>query len=189
MVIDAKVKKREALAFMGYAGQDIDPALESRLDAAIQLCEKELTAKGIYKIIGAEEALSIFPGESIRRHLHGCSKVALLAVTLGASSEMLIKREAAINPTDGLLMDACASSMTEQAAKSLKEILENEAAKEGLACTHRFSPGYGDLPLSCQPEFLKACGASKALGIRANEANLLVPAKSITAIVGLRPKE
>ena len=62
-----------------------------------------------------------------------------------------------------------------------------EAAARGLAATTRFSPGYGDLPLSCQPAFLVASGADRALGICATAAHLLVPAKSITAVIGLYP--
>ena len=88
---------------------------------------------------------------------------------------MLLRRERALSATDGLLVDACASSLVEQAANVLDGHIVEEAAARGLAATTRFSPGYGDLPLSCQPAFLVASGADRALGICATAAHLLVP--------------
>ena len=49
----------------------------------------------------------------------------------------------------------------------------------------RFSPGYGDLPLAVQPRFIEALDAQKLLGLSVNSSLLLVPAKSVTAVVGL----
>uniref|UniRef100_A0A7C9NU54 AdoMet activation domain-containing protein n=1 Tax=Muribaculaceae bacterium Z82 TaxID=2304548 RepID=A0A7C9NU54_9BACT len=130
------------------------------------------------------------PGRAIARHLRGCGEVALMAVTLGAKSEMLLRRETALSATDGMLADVCASSAVEQAADVLNEQLRAQAKQRGLATTWRFSPGYGDLPLSVQPDFLKVLGADKALGISLTPALMLVPAKTITAIVGLyRPED
>ena len=110
----------------------------------------------------------------------------LLAVTVGMQSEMLLRRERALSATDGLLVDACASSLVEQAANVLNAHIVEEATARNLAATSRFSPGYGDLSLSCQPAFLVASGADRALGIHATAAHLLVPTKSITAVIGLR---
>lgn len=134
----------------------------------------------------ASEALALLPGRDIARHVEGCTRVVLLAVTLGAQSEMLLRRERALSATDGLLVDACASSLVEQAANVLNAHIVEEATARNLAATSRFSPGYGDLPLSCQPAFLVASGADRALGIHATAAHLLVPTKSITAVIGLR---
>lgn len=128
----------------------------------------------------------MLPGRDIARHVEGCTRVVLLAVTLGAQSEMLLRRERALSATDGLLVDACASSLVEQAANVLNAHIVEEATARNLAATSRFSPGYGDLPLSCQPAFLVASGADRALGIHATAAHLLVPTKSITAVIGLR---
>ena len=108
-----------------------------------------------------------------------------MAVTLGTRSEMLLRREYALSPTDGLIADACASSMVEQAADALNGIIDEQATAHDAVATWRFSPGYGDLPLSCQRDVLRLSGADKALGLRVNEADLLVPAKSIAAVIGL----
>ena len=183
--ISAKPKKREVLAFLGFKGQKIDGSIDERIDAAMERCAKEMEATGIYSAMDVGEALKILPGESIRRHLDGCSRAILMVVTLGQSSEMALRRQSAINKTDGVIFDACASSLVEQAASTLDKMIENEFEAQGFDCTYRFSPGYGDLPLSCQPALLEECGADKALGIVALDSGLMVPSKSITAIIGL----
>ena len=111
--------------------------------------------------------------------------MVLMAVTLGHESERSLKRAVAVNPTDGLLLDAMASSMVEDAADSLQALIRSSAAEQGLYAGNRFSPGYGDLPLDVQPRFLDALGAGKLLGISVTDGNLMIPSKSITAVIGL----
>ena len=60
-----------------------------------------------------------------------------------------------------------------------------DAAKRGMRTNWRYSPGYGDLPLALQPEIVRVLAADKRLGMVATESNLLIPAKSVTAFVGL----
>ena len=168
MELKTRVDREEALAFLGHRGQELGD-LRERLERAACLCEKELVPRGVYREMDASEALALLPGLDIARHVGGCTRVVLLAVTLGTQSEMLLRRERALSATDGLLVDACASSLVEQAANVLDGHIVEEAAARGLAATTRFSPGYGDL------------------GICATAAHLLVPAKSITAVIGLYP--
>lgn len=191
----ASVKRREAWAFLGHRGQPVDDELTARLEEAAVLCERELAPRGIFRVFSVHPAEGgiavagtnlVLPGESIARHLRGCAHAALMAVTLGPSSEMVLRREAAVSATGGMLADACASSLVEQAAGALNEFVDEAAARRGCAPTWRFSPGYGDLPLSVQEPFLEALDAGRALGVTLTAANMLVPSKSITAIVGFR---
>ena len=52
--------------------------------------------------------------------------------------------------------------------------------------TPRFSPGYGDLPIELQRDFLTLLDASRKIGLTATESSMLVPSKSITALIGIR---
>lgn len=191
----ASVKRREAWAFLGHRGQAVDDELAARLEEAATLCERELTPRGVFRVfpvtatdagVAVEGTNLVLPGESIARHLRGCDKAALLAVTLGPASELVLRREAAVSATGGMLVDACASSLVEQAAGVLNEAVDAAAARCGREATWRFSPGYGDLPLTVQGPFLEALDAGRALGVTLTAANMLVPSKSITAIVGFR---
>ena len=56
------------------------------------------------------------------------------------------------------------------------------------AQTMRFSPGYGDMPLSVQGEFLSCINAEKRCGVSVTEGGMLTPIKTITAVFGLEKK-
>lgn len=127
----------------------------------------------------------VLPGSDIVRHLEGAVAVALLAATLGHEADRAIRREMALSPTDGAILGAAASSQIEVAVEMLHDCVRAWAVERGLRAGDRFSPGYGDLPLSVQPAFLDAVAAGKLLGITTTPANFLAPSKSVTAIVGL----
>lgn len=52
----------------------------------------------------------------------------------------------------------------------------------------RYSPGYGDLDLEIQPKLLKLLDGEQ-IGITTNSSHLLLPQKSITALIGLSDRE
>lgn len=187
MELTAQVDIDEALAFLGHRGQALGPDLAARIQRAAALCEAELRPRGVWQTLPWEDARLFLTGDDLAAHVAGCSEVVLMAATLGSESELVLRRESALGATDGLLVDACASSLVEQTANRLTCLIVEEAAARGLTATSRYSPGYGDLPLTCQPAFLAACGADRALGLRTTAANMLVPTKSITAVIGLKP--
>ena len=49
----------------------------------------------------------------------------------------------------------------------------------------RFSPGYGDFPLEAQPSIVRTLRADIRLGLTVLPTHLLLPTKSITAVLGL----
>lgn len=58
---------------------------------------------------------------------------------------------------------------------------------QGLVRRWRFSPGYGDWPLDSQAEMLRLATASQ-IGLNLTSSLMLTPRKSVTAIIGLIPK-
>ena len=199
MRLTASVQRADMLRYLGYADQAIDSNMEARIQRAIDLCERELIPTGVYGIFPVASAESkaaavslvgtslVLPGAAIRKHLQGAVEVALMAVTLGLESERVLRQEAALSATDGLLVDAAASSLVDEAAEALEQEIARQATRVGLRAGHRFSPGYGDLPLLVQPEFLRTIQTDKLLGMSVTEGCLLVPSKSVTAVVGLFP--
>ena len=49
----------------------------------------------------------------------------------------------------------------------------------------RFSPGYGDLPLTLQGSLLNLLDAPRRVGLCASSTHILTPRKSVTAILGI----
>ena len=135
---------------------------------------------------GCELVLS---GSDIARHLAGAGKVALMACTLGMDSERECRRLSAMSPADGAMFGSCCSALVEAAANAVEGQVIETARREGMVTNWRYSPGYGDLPLDVQPAFLDALDATRRLGINVTPTNMLVPVKSVTAVIGLFDKE
>ena len=95
------------------------------------------------------------PGESIRRCMRGCGEAVLLGATLGSAVDGLIRRESLTRPALALAVNGCAAAMLEHALNGACRELSAQVEGEGLTLTGRFSPGYGDLPLTLQPALLE----------------------------------
>ena len=86
-----------------------------------------------------------------------------------------------------LLTDAMAGAAIEQICNDFQEELQGRFPN--MQQTMRYSPGYGDLPLSLQKDLLATLEAGKRIGLSVTESNMLTPLKSVTAIIGLRDIE
>ena len=124
-------------------------------------------------------------GVDIARHLKGAAECAVLACTLGMANEAAMARRKAQSALDAAIYGAAGSSLVESVADACEAAVVADAAKRGMRTNWRYSPGYGDLPLALQPEIVRVLAADKRLGMVATESNLLIPAKSVTAFVGL----
>ena len=193
--------RTEALGYVGYAGQVLDDELRERFERLADACERDLhpacacaafevdAARTRWGGDDAQVALAgsqlVLPGRDIARHLEGAREVVLMACTLGAASERELRKHAALSPVDALLYGAAASAFVEAAANAAEAAIVERAAARGLRASFRYSPGYGDLPLAVQPAFLDALDATRRIGLGVTEGNLLVPTKSVTAVIGL----
>lgn len=124
-------------------------------------------------------------GKSITKHLAGCEQVILLAATVGEEIEHEVtKRFEEGTYTSSVLLDAAATTAIEQVADALERAIEPDLSRKGWAMRWRFSPGYGDWPLEQQPELIRLSHGEE-IGISLSESLMLIPRKSITAIIGL----
>ena len=82
-----------------------------------------------------------------------------------------------------VLLDALGSAWVEMGCDAAEK--ELAARLPGLYLTDRFSPGYGDLPLSVQPEILTATDAMRRLGTQVTQSCLINPRKTVTAVIGI----
>lgn len=123
------------------------------------------------------------PGESAKTMLSGCEKAVILACTMGLSFDQRLRALQARSMTDALILNACGSALVEQGCDAAETEISNRFPDFFL--TDRFSPGYGDLPLSVQKELCEALNTSRRLGIILTDSMLMHPSKSVTAIIGL----
>ena len=119
------------------------------------------------------DAAILLCGKDIARLLDGCSEVVFMALTLGAELERVLMKQEVTDMSDALVLDICASAAVEAAADDFERL------------TNRFSPGYGDFDLSHQRPLLELLNASRAAGITLTPSQLMVPRKSVTAVMGI----
>lgn len=188
------VDRAEALKFMGYGSAMPDSSFTERIDRA----EKELLSSArprfIWKVLDISDRQENFciageiklTGNAICEHLADCTEAVFMAATLSAHCDMLIKKAQARSMTDALITDALASAGIEQICDKAEALIRKELS--GKYMTWRFSPGYGDLPLDLQEDILSLLDAQRKIGLTATDSLMLIPTKSVTAIIGVSDK-
>lgn len=127
----------------------------------------------------------VLEGTAIRRHLARSVSAAVLAVTAGpAIEEASAAHFRAGRYTEGLLLDAAATAIAEHLADQLDGYIQSEARRTGRQTAWRYSPGYGDWPVTQQRALCALIGASR-IGVSVTDHAMLVPRKSVTAVIGL----
>lgn len=133
--------------------------------------------------IALQDTPLVLTGQTASTMLQTCDEAVLLAVTLGPEMDAML-RTARFRGMDGaVLLDACGSALAEAGCNEAEK--EIAAAYPGLYLTDRFSPGYGDLPLDCQGPLLQSLDARRRCGISLTSSCLMIPSKSVTAVIGL----
>lgn len=186
-----ELNENEILLYLGYRGQDYPAELE----AQIRRCEEKVSAAAQPRLIwrripvdGAYFEELALEGKDIRELLSGCQEAVLMAVTLGQGIDRLLTRSSVSNMADAVIMDACASTAIENVADNFEQDLRREVEAEGAYLTDRFSPGYGDLPLSAQKQLCAALDTERKIGLSLSTSMLMIPGKSVSAIMGISDK-
>lgn len=191
------VSRQEVLRYLGYKGQPLSGDLDARIDAITDRClvlAKPRASLASYPVsshhqdmVELEGCTLRLVGHDIAEHLASATEVVLMAVTLGADIDRELRRLSLINTLEQVIFDAVATALVERAADAANAQVRAHAAKREAYTSWRFSPGYGDLPLSVQRDFLAALDATRQLGITLTPSDLMVPTKSVTALVGIHP--
>lgn len=191
------LNKKEILRYLGYKRkQELSPEISTEIDQLMIEVQDVANPRYTFLIFDcevSEEEKSvavvgtdlILTGNSIYRHLKEAKKVALLAATLGIEVERQIRQYELTDLSKGLILDACCTEYIEKVCDLAECEIEQEAVRQNLTLNRRFSPGYGDLPLAVQPDFLAVLEADKRLGINLSESLLMIPRKSVSAVIGL----
>ena len=116
--------------------------------------------------------------------LEDSDECILFVATLGIGVDRILIKTAERSPKDAFWLDAFSDALI--------EALCDEAGARicrGLDTTSRFSPGYADLELSFGKEILALTDSERLLGIKLSESGLMIPKKSVNAIIGIRNKK
>ena len=187
------VDRREILRYAGVRKDT--PELEEPLSLCIEEAQKDLSYRvcfAEFPITHRSDALDLgfmtTCSCSLAHHLEGCESILLFAATVGTGLDRLMARYSPLSPTKALLFQAIGAERIEALCDVFCSEIEQEKARDGFACTSRFSPGYGDFALDAQRDFFAVLDCPRKIGLHLSDTLLMSPTKSVTAIVGLYPK-
>ena len=190
-----KINREEAFRYMGIKGKP-DPLTSAAAEECEQLLLKAASPKFHWSFAEISEANSegifltghklVLRGNDIAEHLRDCFGAALLCATLGEGADKLLRKLQSEDMAKAVIADSLASAAIEQVCDTAEEKIRERFPDKFM--TWRFSPGYGDLPLETQKDFLAAVNASRTVGISLTGGGLLTPTKSVTAIIGISDK-
>ena len=181
----------EVLRYMGTPPEAADNSLRTLVEACSQQLLSAAQPRWTYRIFDLSleaggvrlDSGLVLPGQALRDHLSGCTQVCVLCATLGAQTDVLIRRAECTDMAQALALDCCASALAEQLCDQIE--YELQALFPGCYFPYRFSPGYGDLPLEVNTPLLALLDAPRTIGLCATASHLLTPRKSVTAILGV----
>lgn len=103
-----------------------------------------------------------------------------LCGTIGSRFDQWQRRLSVLGATDALIAQAIGAA----AVEAVMDRIETEAKAENPGeWGVRRSPGYGAMPLSDSARIIAKLDATKRIGVAVTEDDLLVPIKSVTAVL------
>ncbi|XOQ37987.1 MAG: AdoMet activation domain-containing protein [Lactococcus sp.] len=189
------LEKSEVLRYLGYRRkQELTPAISTLVDEMMREVQDVSNARYLYQAYDftldeTNQAIYltntdlVLQSKQLYNHLKHAKQVVLLAATLGIEVERQVRRYELSELTKAFVLDAACVTYIEKICDLAEVDIDTQFSDRVL--NRRFSPGYGDLSLEVQPQFLKTLGADRQLGLTLTENYLMIPRKSITAILGL----
>lgn len=190
------IRQDQVWRYLGYkGGTRPDAQVQEKIAACEEKLREAADPRHLLMRLPVRQGENHFPclliadmqiaSKDLRKNLQGCGEVYLLAATLGPGPDLLIRRASAQRMSDAVIYQALCAEMIESCCDQICARLRRQAAEEGLYLKPRFSPGYGDLPLDLQKDLLRILDAPKKIGLTLTDSLLMMPSKSVTALIGL----
>lgn len=188
------IDRTEVFRYLGYKGQKPQQDILNLIDVCVAEVEAAAEPKCVCRRFpvqvtddSVEAAGLTLRSTGLAANIKDCTEVVFLAATLGVGVDRLLQRYLKLQVSKAVVVQAVAAAAMEGYCDQFQKELEASCAKQGLFVRPRYSPGYGDLDLSVQEDFLQVLQAHKTVGIVLTEGDIMLPEKSVTAIIGLSP--
>ena len=181
------VCEKEVLRYAGC--RQPEEGTEGLLSSCLQEAKSVITGRVCYTVLPVtvlEDTCDFGAFSVTSRHLaetlRGCEKTLLFAATVGVGLDRLIAKYSRISPAKALMLQAIGAERIEALCDAFSREFSHE---QGVFLRPRFSPGYGDLPLSLQKEIFALLDCPRTIGLTLTDSLLMSPTKSVTAFAGL----
>lgn len=197
---DVPIPVADVMRRLGYpsAGHDLSGGMDEILDGAMAGAGRLLDVRTSHRVleVASNDGVRIrFKGSDliiesamVAKLLRRAPVVVCLAATAGPALDRAVSSAMDRGEmTEAFMLDAIGSETVEAAVDELHwKILKERAGENGLNVTPRFSPGYGDWRLTVQADVVAASGGP-LIGIEVTPSSLMIPRKSVTAVLGFEP--
>jgi len=183
------VDRAEIARYMRMGRVLPDGALEERVTDILGRAQKVIRPTKVWRRLDMAELGRHFDiSGSIARHLDGCHAAYLACGTIGAAFDAFQRCESVTSGVNALIAQAVGAAMIERLMDITGDEIRNELSN-GECLISRYSPGYGDFPLAAQRTLLEILDAPRTVGVSLTDMLLMVPSKSVSAIIGVRKDE
>lgn len=131
----AAIDRATALRYMGASGWTPDAATAVLLDKAEQTVLTAAAPRAVYRRLPRTALPLENCGSDLTRHLQGCDEVLLLAATLGAEVDKLLRRMELTDIALAAAADALASVLLEQICDELENEIRAQIEAQGVFMT------------------------------------------------------
>lgn len=179
--------REETLRYLRYTDQVLSEQQNAMIDAAIAEVVEYAAPRTVHRIFDLKEndgllmidaALDLHYSD-LQKLLAGCGRCLLIAGTLGIQIDQRMRYYSKIDMVKYVIMDAAAGALVEETCDKMQESLPFSHL------TFRFSPGYGDVPITLQKQLLQLLDTGRRIGLTLTPSMLMMPQKSISGIVGI----
>ncbi len=188
-----KADRKEVLRYLGFRGTAPTEEMTDMIEECVRQLSEAITPAAVYRrfpVVFHDDGTMDIADMHIRssgllRNLKGCTSVYMMACTIGTGCDRLIRRAEVTSMARAAVFQASGSAMVEDLCDQVNEEIRIAEEKEGNVLRPRFSPGYGDLSLELQKDFMRILDMPKTTGITLTDTLLMIPSKSVTAFIGV----
>lgn len=185
----------ETARYLGYVkNAQPDEATAKLIEKCISQMHQILIPKLVYLIydLHVDDNEICFAGEKIvsknlSRNLSGCSKIVLFAATIGPKVDLMIRKAQFTDTVASGIFQSVGAMFIESFVDDFNQYIKQVMNEDGSVIKPRYSPGYGDVDLSCQKIFFKLLECNK-IGLTLMDSLIMAPEKSVTAFIGIGEK-
>ena len=185
------VDRREVLRYAGC--REPGPAERELVEKCLEELGDRLQGRVCWDVFsvafpesgGLDLGFARTDSQGLGRRLRGCRRCVVFAATVGLEMDRLIARYGSASPARSLFFQAIGAERIEALCDAFCDRMAADLGRQGLGVTQRFSPGYGDSPLSIQRDIFRVLDCPRKIGLTLNESLLMSPSKSVTAIFGI----
>jgi hypothetical protein len=187
------IKKSEIYRYLGYKnGMTVTDEVESLIDEILRNVLSGSVPKVCYKRFDVTIQDKVDFGflrvksKDLTTNLAGCSEAVIFAATIGIYTDRQIQKEAILSQARACIYQAVGATVIEAVCDDFNEWIKCEEQTKGNTLRPRYSPGYGDVSLEIQRDIFRELNCAKMAGITLTDSMLMIPEKSVTAIIGIR---